>query len=162
MSLHDKRPVCFILSVAICLFMLAGCDSSKSGKKDDAKAPAPKPEPVDPKAYTDAEFERIRNGFASINVGQMIIQRTHPTGSYISANPAQLILSADRREIIGKVTVKWKGGVTGAQYETDFTIEITKDRVRLTTERDTAVFQIEPNQLRLAELDLTNIVRSLQ
>lgn len=68
----------------------------------------------DPKAYTDGQFERIRNGFAAINVGQMIIQRTHPTGSYVFSNPPQLVLSADRHEIIGKVTVKWTGGLTGA------------------------------------------------
>ena len=108
------------------------------------------------------QFERIKNAFLAVNVGRMLIQKTHPSGSYVFSDPPQLVLSADKHQIIGKVTVKWTGGVTKTQYETDFTIEITKDRVRLTTERDTALFQIEPNQLRLAELELTNIVRPLQ
>jgi hypothetical protein len=151
-----------VIALATCLCAFVGCDPVSATKKGDAKAPVQKDEPVDPKAFTEMQFERMKNGLASINVGQMLIQRTHPTGSYLFSNPPQLILSADRHEIIGKVPVKWAGGVTGAQYETDFTIEITKARVRLTTERDTAVFHIEPNQLRLAELDLTNIVRPLQ
>jgi hypothetical protein len=141
-----------VIALRASVSALSGCNSASSSKKSEAP---------DPKAFTDAQFERMKNGFSSINVGQMLMQRTRPTGSYIPANPPQMTLSADRRDIIGKVTVKWSGGVSKAQYQTDFTIEITKNRVRLTVERDTAVFQIEPNQLRLAELDLTNIVRLL-
>jgi hypothetical protein len=152
MTRSHRRLVCAVIALCVGVSVFSGCDTASHSKKS---------EPTDPKAFTDAQFERMKNGFASINIGQMSIQRTHPTGSYITSNPPQMILSADRREIIGKVTVRWSGQVTEAQYQTDFTFEITKDRVRLTVERDTAVFHINPNQLRLAELDLTNIVRPL-
>jgi hypothetical protein len=127
-----------------CLCMGAGCDykSSPSTQPRGLPSPAPAPEPVDPKAFTAGEFDRIRGGFAEFNAGRMLIQRTHPTGTYIASDPPAMVLSADRREIIGNVTVRWSGGVTGAEYQTDFTIEITKGRVRLTVERDLAVFQI--------------------
>ena len=72
-----------------------------------------------------------------------------------------MVLSADRREIIAKVTGRWAGGISRAEYETSFTIEITKSRTRLAVERDTAVFQVHPNQLKLAELDVINIVQPL-
>jgi hypothetical protein len=170
--------VVIVVFVSVCA--LGGCSSSSSTKQNETETPIQKQEPedpkaftdaqfermkngfaYDPKAFTDAQFERVKNGFASINVGQMLIQRTHPTGSFIFSDPPQMILSADGHVIIGKVTARWSGGVSRAKYQTDFTIEITRDRVRVTTERDTALFQIEPNQLRLAELDLTNIVRPL-
>jgi hypothetical protein len=144
-------------SVLRTLILLLACMSAIGCKKADTTPAVP----LDPNAFTDIQFDRIRNGFAAINIGQMLIQRTHPTGSYIFSNAPQLIVSTDRHEIIGKVTVRWSGGLTKARYETDFTLEMTKTRVRLTVERDTAVLQIEPNQLRLAELDLTKMARPL-
>jgi D-serine dehydratase len=71
-----------------------------------------------------------------------------------------MILSADSREITAKVTVRWSG-VTKTEYETDFTVEISKDRVRLTVDRDTAVIQINASNLRQAETDVANTVRPL-
>jgi hypothetical protein len=145
---HTSNPVLRILVLRAVIVLLAclsviGCNRVTETKKAEAS---------DPKAFTEAQFNRIKSGFASINIGQMLIQRTHPTGSYVFSNPPQLILSSDRHEIIGKVTVKWSGGLTKATYETDFTIEMTKARVRLTVERDTAVFKINdpPNFQRLA------------
>jgi hypothetical protein len=151
--IHARNSVLRSLVVLLACMNAIGCNRVSESKKADVLP--------DPNAFSDVQFDRIRNGFAAINIGQMLIQRTHPTGSYVSSNPPQLILSTDRHEIIGKVTVKWSGGLTKARYETDFTIEMTKTRVRLTVERDTAVLQIEPNQTRLGELDLTNIVRPL-
>jgi hypothetical protein len=153
---------CFSVTIAACAGWIAGCNSASSPKQGEAKGPMLRSEPADSGEFIDMQFERIKNAFLAVNVGRMLIQKTHPSGSYVFSDPPQLVLSADKHQIIGKVTVKWTGGVTKTQYETDFTIEITKDRVRLTTERDTALFQIEPNQLRLAELELTNIVRPLQ
>ena len=91
----------------------------------------------------------------------MLVERTHPTGSFISSRPPTMVLSADRREIIARVTGRWAGGVTGLVYETSFTIEITKSRTRLTVERDTALLHIDPYQLKLAESDVNNIVQPL-
>lgn len=130
------------------------------GCAGSAATPA-KTEGSDPKAFSAAEYDRVQSGLISINLGQILLQRTHPTGKFVRAQPARLILSADRREITGKVTAHWLGGVTDANYETDFTIEIRKDKVRLTVDRDLAVIQIKPENLRLAELDLANVLQPL-
>ena len=157
--IRDPRSLARLAVVAAaCLYAGAACDSSK---KNGATGPLATPGPVDPKAFTDEQVDRMRTGFSSVNVPQLLLQRTHPTGVYVSSDHSRMMPWSDRRGITARATVYWTGGVTGTQYQTDFTIEITKDRVRLTVERDTAVFKIDPNQLRLAELDLTNIIRPL-
>jgi len=96
-----------------------------------------------------------------INMGQTLLQRTHPTGSFVQSLPVQASLSSDRHEMIFRVTVRWTGAVFGSLYETDFAIEVTKTRVRLSVERDTAIIKIDPNQLKIAELEVTQAVTPL-
>lgn len=154
-----RTPTAAVFALAVAGALAAGCQDRAGPTTSDPAGTADPP--PDSQAFTDAQYDRVRAGLAGINVGQVLIHRTHPTGSFLSAMPPTMVLSADRREIIAKVTGRWAGGVTGAEYETTFTIEITKARTRLTVERDTAVFQIDPEHLRLAELDVTNLVRPL-
>lgn len=150
----------FFIIFSLLLTTLLGCSDNSPNQNQSFLLPTNSAK-KDPKAFADIEFERIRSGLASINLGRMLIQRTHPSGSYKLSDPPTMILSADRHEILGKITIQWTGGITDAIYETDFTLEITKSRVRLTVERDTAIFQISPNHLRLAESDLMMLIQKL-
>jgi hypothetical protein len=149
-------PTVFVLGSC-----LLGCGTSTtSPAKQEALSPG-KQDALSPKAFTDAQYQRVRDGLASINLGRMLIQRTHPTGTYTNSNAPSAILSADREEMIAKVTVSWMGSVTKAAYQTDFTVEISKNRIRLSVDRDTALINIDPNQLKLAEKEVADIVRPL-
>lgn len=146
---------------AVWLFLAA---IAVSGCREAAITPAaslPSASP-DPKAYSDEDFRRIEQGLNELNVGRILIQQTHPTGTYRSSTPPALVLSADRRTTHGRLTITWTGSGLGNEYQTDFSFDLTKDRVRLQVDRDLAIFKIDPHHHRLAEEHLEELVRSLQ
>jgi hypothetical protein len=117
------------------------------------------------RTFAVQELESVRRKLTQNGgiVGELLLRGTHPTGRSGSASVPAVSPSADGRDIRVSVTCFWKGGVTGAPYQTAFAFTINKQSglAGLTVTGDTAVIGIEPQNLRGTEEALRQFYRSL-
>ena len=141
-----------------------------SGGKTDAVVPTsggkplPVPKPVDDRNFTDQEHATIRTMLTtySDSIGKVLIGGTHPTGKFSSASLPSVSLSADRRDIEVKLTCFWNGTVNDYQTVFSFTINKQSGFARLRVEKDTAIFQIKPQNLLDTEASLREAIGPLR
>src|SRR5205085_2858746 len=107
------------------------------------------------------EFESIKKeiGKAPDSLGRLLLQGTHPTGTYSYTDAPLVSLSGDRRDVTLTVSVNWKGGFSENAYQTTYALTFNKKEgvTNLRVLRDTALIKIDPQFLRATESSLKDI-----
>lgn len=112
---------------------------------------------IEAAVFSDADFAAMRDLIIENRdtFGQLLIEHTHPTGKYSSTDKPVVNLSSPKDSVTATVTVHWKGGFSEDPYITTFSFRLAKRGLdRLEVIRDNALFKIDPQFLKTAELDL--------
>jgi len=115
-----------------------------------AKETADRAQEYDREYFREYQRGIVKNGDS---IGELLLDGTHPTGTYEATSSPLVTLSADKRAVTVTVTVTWHG-ISDTPYKTQYAFKITKKEGenQLTVVTDSAFFKIDPEFLKRTEL----------